>query len=165
MRRTGKILKGKRMRRNMRKSHKKNGGQPKTALQKAEIEAEQAQRVLSKTRKRLEKYQQKLAKEKLTIYDSDIRQILAQKLPLDDTIIEIGKASQREVKRNKKLHRLITGVQSPIGYRHPPFDRVAYETAHRPARLGRLPSPEPQNSDDRRPLELLDFVPYRLGLY
>ena len=148
-----------------RKSRTKKAGKPKTALQKAEEEAEVAQKIVSQTRKRLENYQKNLAKEKKTIYDLDIQKIIDKKLPLDETIIEIGKASQREVKRNKKLHRLITGVQSPIGYRHPPFDRVAYETAHRPSFLGRLPSPEPQNSDDREPLELIDLVPYRLGLY
>ena len=117
------------------------------------------------TRKRLEAYQKKLAKEKKTIYDDDIRKIIDKNLPLDKTIIELGKASQREVKRNKKLQELISGPSLGDSYTHPPFDRKAYETAVRPSNLGRLPSPEPKNSNDRRPLELLDFVPARLGLF
>ena len=151
--------------RNKKRMRRKKGGVYKTALQKAEEEAEDSQKILNRTRKRLEHYQKKLAKEKKTIYDDEIKKIIDKKLSLDQTIIELGKASQREVKRNKKLQELISGPHLANSYVHPPFDRKAYETAYRPSYLGRFPSPEPKNSNDRRPLELLDFVPARLGLF
>ena len=153
-------------RKGRRKDRRKKGGvKSKSALQRAEIEAEEAQRVLSKTRKRLEKYNEKLIKAKQTIYDIAIKKILEKNLPLDETVIEIGKAAQQQLQQNDKLHKLIRGSRTPISYRPTFPDGVAYDNSYISSILGRPPAPEPEHSDDRRPLELIDFVPARYGLY